>query len=263
MHFCLDQKNCSARKTGRHTTNEVAAIARSSARTSVPNPYAAQGPSVGPLIRARRRALSMTLQSLSDVSGVSAGYISQIERDQVTPTLGTLATLAGALSVGLDYFVAMPKVSDQLVRREARRRFSIDGVAQQYEQLGAELPNHEMSAFMIYVPAGYSSETVSHEGEEFIHVLQGDLEMTLDGETLHLRPGDSLQYRGNRRHAWANRTSEVTQVLWVGRLTHYPMKGLRTSGLPFDSIAPHRAGDRPAAADRPSTNPKRPAGDKV
>lgn len=205
----------------------------------------------------------MTLQSLSDISGVSVGYISQIERDQVTPTLGTLATLASALGVGLDYFVAIPRVSDQLVRREARRRFSIDGVAQQYEQLGAELPNHEMSAFMIYVPAGYGSETVSHEGEEFIHVLHGDLEMTLDGETLDLRPGDSLHYRGNRRHAWANRTGEVTQLLWVGRLILFPMKGLRTYGLPFDSVAPQRPADSLAAADQPSTSQKQPTGDKV
>lgn len=203
----------------------------------------------------------MTLQALSDGSGVSVGYISQIERDQVTPTLGTLASLARALGVGLDYFVAMPNVSDTLVRREDRRRFSLDGVTQQYEQLGVDLPNHEMSAFMIYVPNGYSSETVSHEGEEFIHVLQGELDITLDGESLALRRGDSLHFRGNRRHSWQNRSGGTAQLLWVGRLTHFPMKGVRAHGLPLDALAAGRAGGAPVDAGQSATNQKRATGD--
>lgn len=203
----------------------------------------------------------MTLQALSDDSGVSVGYISQIERDQVTPTLGTLASLARSLGVGLDYFVAMPKVSDALVRREDRRRFALDGVTQQYEQLGVNLPNHELSAFMIYVPDGYCSETVSHEGEEFIHVLQGELDITLDGERLSLRTGDSLQFRGNRRHSWQNSSGETAQLLWVGRLTLYPMKGVRAHGLPLDALAPGRAEGVPKETGQTSNDQKRATGD--
>jgi quercetin dioxygenase-like cupin family protein len=125
-------------------------------------------------------------------------YLSQIERDHVTPTLGTLAQIGRSLGVGLDYFVAMPKVSDSLVRAEHRRRFSLDGATQAYEKIGADIPTHEMSAFMIYVPPGYRSETVSHEGEEFMHVLDGEIDFTLDGERFTMRAGDSLHYRGNR-----------------------------------------------------------------
>jgi quercetin dioxygenase-like cupin family protein len=197
----------------------------------------------------------MTLKELSDAAGVSIGYISQIERDQVTPTLGTLAHVAQALGVGLDYFVSMPKVSDSLVRRKDRRRFSLDGMTQQYEQVGVELPNHEMSAFMIHVPAGYSSETVSHDGEEFIHVLVGQIEMVLDGEEFTMREGDSLHYRGNRQHSWSNRSSGTAQLLWVGRLTYFPMKGVRPQNLPLDIIAPGRGDTR----KRPVTKPQEPS----
>ncbi|MEO1678677.1 MAG: XRE family transcriptional regulator [Pseudomonadota bacterium] len=212
-------------------------------------------------MRARRRALSMTLQALSDASGVSVGYISQIERDHVTPTLGTLAALAQSLGTGLDYFVAMPKLSDSLVRREDRRRFSLDGVTQQYEQLGVEQPNHDLSAFMIYVPDGYSSETVSHEGEEFIHVLQGGVDVTLDGESLSLRTGDSLHFRGNRRHSWENRSGSTTQLLWVGRLSLYPMKGVRTHGLLLDAFAPGRAESVATETGQSPINQNRATGD--
>jgi transcriptional regulator with XRE-family HTH domain len=191
----------------------------------------------------------MTLQELSDAAGVSVGYISQIERDQVTPTLGTLALVAESLGVGLDYFVSMPRVSDLLVRREDRRRFSLDGVTQQYEQVGADLPNHEMSAFVIHVPDGYRSETVSHDGEEFIHVLAGRIEMALGDELFTMGEGDSLHYRGNRRHSWSNLSGTTAQLLWVGRLTCFPRTGARPKNLPLDMIAPGSADAR----QRPQT----------
>jgi len=53
-------------------------------------------PLVGPLIRARRRQLHMTLQTLADAAGISVGYVSQVERDLATPSLGTLALIARA-----------------------------------------------------------------------------------------------------------------------------------------------------------------------
>ena len=63
---------------------------------------------VGAIIRARRRQMQMTLQELGDSAGVSVGYLSQVERDHATPSLGTLAQVARALDVGIDYFIATP-----------------------------------------------------------------------------------------------------------------------------------------------------------
>jgi transcriptional regulator with XRE-family HTH domain len=207
-------------------------------------------PSVGPLIRSRRRTLGMTLQDLSDNAGVSVSYLSQIERDHVTPTLGTLAQIGRSLGVGLDYFVAMPTVSDSLVRAEDRRRFSLDGATQAYEKIGADIPTHEMSAFMIHVPPGYRSETVSHEGEEFIHVMDGEIDFTLDGERFTMRAGDSLHFRGNRFHAWTNRGESPAQLLWVGRLTFFPVKGARPPAMP-----PHDTLPADAGPEEPKNNP--------
>jgi transcriptional regulator with XRE-family HTH domain len=211
-------------------------------------------PKVGPLIRSRRRALDLTLQDLGQRAGVSVGYLSQIERDLVTPTLGTLAQVARALGVGLDYFVAMPTVSASLVRAGDRRRFSLDGATQAYEKIGADLPTHEMSAFMIHVPPGFRSETVSHEGEEFIHVLAGGIDFTLDGERFAMGPGDSLHYRGNRAHAWANPGDAPAQLLWVGRLTVFPLRATPPRAMPPHAMLPADAGpgdlqDQPAHAN--------------
>ena len=60
---------------------------------------------LGARMRTQRRRLSMTLQQLSAASGVSTGYLSQVERGNATPSLGTLNQIATALAVDLDHFV--------------------------------------------------------------------------------------------------------------------------------------------------------------
>lgn len=175
-------------------------------------------PTLGPLIRARRRQKSITLQDLSDRSGVSVGYLSQLERDNATPTLGTLAQIAKALGVGVDYFIATPRPVDALTVAARRMRFSIDGSSVVYERIGAEFPGSEMSSFIIHVPDGYRSETMSHAGEEIVYVLEGSVVQLLEGEEFRMNPGDSLHYRGNRPHGWYNDSGASAKLLWTGTL---------------------------------------------
>ena len=175
-------------------------------------------PTLGPLIRSRRRNMSITLQDLSDRSGVSVGYLSQLERDNATPTLGTLAQIAQALGVGVDYFIATPRPADALTRADTRMRFSIDGSSIVYERIGAEFPGSQMSSFILHVPDGFRSETMRHEGEEIVYVLEGNVVQVLEGEEFRMTPGDSLHYRGNRAHAWYNDSGAPARILWTGTL---------------------------------------------
>ena len=68
------------------------------------------------------------------------------------------------------------------------------------------------------VPPGYRSETVSHEGEEILYVLDGSITQRLDGEEMVMSAGDSLHFRGNRPHSWANHTDQPAKLLWTGTL---------------------------------------------
>lgn len=181
-------------------------------------PQQQTNPTLGPLIRARRRQKSITLQDLSDRSGVSVGYLSQLERDNATPTLGTLAQIARALDVGVDYFIATPRPADALTVADRRMRFSIDGSSLAYERIAAEFPGSEMSSFIIHVPPGYRSETMSHAGEEIVYVLEGSVVQLIDGEEFRMNPGDSLHYRGNRPHGWYNDSAAPAKLLWTGTL---------------------------------------------
>ncbi|EKF20000.1 helix-turn-helix domain-containing protein [Nitratireductor pacificus] len=186
---------------------------------------------IGVLIRARRRQLGLTLQQLGDAANLSVGYLSQVERDNATPTLGTLAGIARALGVGLDYFVAQPRAEDALTREEARPRFSIAGSSLIYERLGTEFPGNQLSSFILTVPPGYVSETVSHEGEELIYILEGSIIQSLDGQEMVMKAGDSLHYRGNTPHAWKNPNDTPARLLWAGTLTLFNAAGQPASHI--------------------------------
>ncbi|WP_309084655.1 XRE family transcriptional regulator [Chelativorans sp.] len=198
---------------------------------------------LGMLIRARRRKLGLTLQELGNAAGVSVGYLSQLERDNATPSLGTLAQIARALGVPLDYFVAAPRAEDALTRRDDRRRFSIDGSSIVYERLGAEFPGNVLSSFILTVPPGYASETVSHEGEEIIYILEGSITQFLDGKEMVMGEGDSLHFRGNVPHAWANPNDRPARMLWTGTLALFNAASRVALGSP-DIVAESRKTSR-------------------
>ena len=137
-------------------------------------------PKVGALIRARRRQLHMTLEEICQAAGISKGYLSQVERDHATPSLGTLAQIARSLDVGVDYFISTPSMEDGLTRSAERNRFSVDGSSIIYERIAADFTGNVLSSFVLNVPPGYRSETVSHEGEEILFILEGSITQRLD-----------------------------------------------------------------------------------
>ncbi|KKB10213.1 helix-turn-helix domain-containing protein [Devosia chinhatensis] len=194
-------------------------------------------PKVGALIRARRRQQQMTLMELGEAAAVSVGYLSQVERDHATPSLGTLAQIAKALGVSIDYFVAAPATHNALTRQGERNRFSLDGSSIVYERLGADFPGNQLSSFLMTVPPGYRSETVAHEGEEILFILEGAITQRLDGEEMVMSAGDSLHFRGNRPHSWSNHTNEPARLLWTGTLALF-----RSTARPRPAVAKPKAG---------------------
>lgn len=162
----------------------------------------------------------MTLQELGAESGVSVGYLSQVERGNATPSLGTLSQIAAALHVGVDYFISTPKTAESLTREGQRAKFSVAGSSINYEQIGAEFPGHELTSFIMHVPPGYSSEKVSHEGEEILYILEGSIVQVVDGKEYTMNVGDSIHYLGTSPHSWENKSGETARILFVGRMDY-------------------------------------------
>lgn len=188
---------------------------------------------LGQLIRKCRQRRNLTLKELCEKAGMSVGYLSQVERGNATPSLGTLAQISHALDLGLDYFVARPKPGDSVSYAKQRPKFSISDTGVSYEALSSEFPGHELSAFIMNCPPNFQSETFQHEGEEFIYILSGSIEKTLDGEAFTLREGDSLHYNGMIPHSWRTLGDTPAHMLWTGTLV--VLQGDSKNGLPGQS----------------------------
>ena len=176
----------------------------------------ARPPAFGGRIRDLRRKANMTLQTLADQAGISVGFLSQVERDKATPSLGTLANLAATLGVNVDTFISTPKPADSVTRQGERPRFALADSSLSYEHISTVLPGGTLSSLIIHIPAGYASEVTAHVGEELIIVLEGTVRQTLDETHFVLRPGDSLHFMGDTPHAFENVGDGPAKLLWTG-----------------------------------------------
>ncbi|MFN4101103.1 MAG: helix-turn-helix domain-containing protein, partial [Pararhodobacter sp.] len=139
----------------------------------------AQAPQFGGRIRELRHKAGLTLQALADEAGISVGFLSQVERNKATPSLGTLASLAAVLGVEINWFIATPQPADAVTRAGERARFSLADSSLAYERLDTRLPGGSLSSLIIHIPQGYASEVTRHTGEEMIYVLDGRIRQTL------------------------------------------------------------------------------------
>ena len=179
-------------------------------------PEPSQPPAFGGRIRDLRRKSGLTLQTLADQAGISVGFLSQVERGKATPSLGTLASLAAALGVDVDVFIATPKPADSVTRQGERPQFALADSSLRYERLSTVLPGGTLSSLVVHIPEGYASEVTAHVGEELIVVLDGTVKQTLGDATFVLHPGDSLHFMGDNPHSFANVGDGPARLLWTG-----------------------------------------------
>jgi transcriptional regulator with XRE-family HTH domain len=204
--------------TGTDLTGHTDDMTDTTSRTAPP--AARQTPALlGQHIRTQRRKLHLTLKTVAERANLSVGYLSQVETDKAVPTLGTLAQIAEALETDLDRFIAAPRPDTALSKAKDRKRFSLPGSPLQYESISADYAGSELSSYILHVPPGYASETVTHEGEEIIVILDGEIRQVLGDATMTMRPGDALHYSGSTPHAWSNIGTTPARVLWTGTLS--------------------------------------------
>ncbi|NOY44106.1 MAG: helix-turn-helix domain-containing protein, partial [Deltaproteobacteria bacterium] len=156
---------------------------------------------VGERIRQVREEAGVTLQELADRTGYTSALLNQIENHMVSPPLGALGRIAQALGVRLgDLWGESPGEPYTIVRKGERRQVSRfaskEGVSYgyTYESLGFGKKDRRVEPFLITLepPTVPHPKPSVHEGEEFLFVLEGRMEVHLAGHTDVLEPGDSI-----------------------------------------------------------------------
>lgn len=161
-------------------------------------------------LRARRK---LSLAQVAQAVGISVGFLSALERSQMSGSVGTLRKLARFYKTNiLDFFDASGASGRQV--HPAERKVLELGAGVRMELLAWGNTVMEPHLFRVAPDAG-SGDSYTHEGEEFIYVMRGDLKITLNDEEYHLKPGDSFYFESATPHRWKNPGRKETLVLWI------------------------------------------------
>ena len=173
------------------------------------------GLSVGARLRRARRERRMSLRALAAEAGVSATYISAIERGFGPPSIAVLQKLTAALGLTVAALVEPSPPASALVRAGQANLLQIGVAGVKIENLAPAARRLESQLFTVAPGAG-SGGAYRHEGEEFLYVLEGVLEIWLDRNEHHLvRAGDSLCFASGRGHRWRNCGQQTARILWI------------------------------------------------
>lgn len=178
------------------------------------------GSSVGPRLKFRRKEVGITLKQLSEKTGLTASFLSQVERGVVNVSWRSLQIIAEALEVPYLYFLAenktfakettkeklsisrektnqkLPRYS-HVVRGHARPKLSLHNPDITYELLVPSM-NQKMVAFLGKVAPGTNNiaRRLRKPTEEFIFVFSGEVKIVLDSDDYILKAGDSIYFEG-------------------------------------------------------------------
>jgi DNA-binding transcriptional MerR regulator len=161
-------------------------------------------------LRAKRR---LSLARVAHAVGISVGFLSALERSQMSGSVGTLRKLARFYKTNiLDFFDATGPSSRQV--QPEQRKVLEAGPGVRMELLAWGNTVMEPHLFRVAPEAG-SGDSYTHEGEEFLYVLRGELAITLQKEEYRLKAGDSFYFESATPHHWKNPGRAETWVLWV------------------------------------------------
>ncbi len=160
---------------------------------------------VGKKIRDLRLRRGLTVQQLATASGLSKGFISQVENDRTSPSLATLADVAKALDVSVAYLVVDEDPVPYVVRADERQSMDSTGNVTRVEVLSAA-PKRNLELLWIEFAPGMpiGDQRHYHHGEECMLVLEGRIGMTCGEHSFVLEAGDSIHYDGRVPHAIEN-----------------------------------------------------------
>ena len=180
---------------------------------------------IGGKIKDLRERNFYTLHDLAAKTGISKSVLAEIESDEVMPPVATLLKLARALNIGMAHFFKDEAPVEQVSVTRAGERLSVkrrphhrDGeVDYIYESLEARMPGKHMEPLLVEFVPMETAEMVftSHEGEEFLFLLDGKLEFRTNDRVEILSAGDALYFDSALNHSFRSLTEAPARAVVV------------------------------------------------
>lgn len=167
---------------------------------------------IGRRIRELRKNKALTIKEMASGIGLSVGLISQIENEQVTPAISTLMKISSFLGVDITHFFQAEETRElfTVVRGKERFTSSRRGVGEKfdlgyaYEALAFKQAKKRMEPFIVTFDLKEKGNMAffSHEGEEFIYIMEGKVEFCIEDKTTVLEENDSLYFDSSKLHGY-------------------------------------------------------------
>ena len=176
---------------------------------------------IGVKVRHARMVKGMTLRELAMAAGCSESLVSKIENGKSTPSLNMLQKIAKGLDITVGQMFAQADEPDKAVTRAGDRMMVHTDAGRKGENLVLErlIPasdGHLLQGNIHHIGVGGGSEgMLQHDGEEFGYVLEGELELTLDGKSHAISTGDSFCFRSERPHGYRNIGDTPARIIWL------------------------------------------------
>ncbi|NIE77910.1 helix-turn-helix domain-containing protein [Pantoea sp. Tr-811] len=166
-----------------------------------------------------RKKLGVTLEALAEKSGMTKSYLSKVERGLNTPSIAAALKLARALNVQVEELFAEEQPGQSLyslVRQGERQALVGDGQGQGYAALTRQVGQRSLLPFLIQPPTAFSDPTFKeHQGEEFLFVHAGQVEVDFMSERVMLQQGDALHFNAQTPHRLRSVGEQPAQLLVV------------------------------------------------
>ncbi|MCP4718865.1 MAG: cupin domain-containing protein [Desulfobacteraceae bacterium] len=168
---------------------------------------------IGKRIKRARLDKKMSLDTMANETGLSKEFIKKIEGGEKRPSVGTLLQISRTLQ--LDSGFLLKEQEDTTEERSQAYTKRTDNYA--YTPLTPGAENKHLKAFRIVVDAGESHDGVGfhHEGEEFVYVLEGRVEVQVGDHINILEPGDSLHFNSGIKHDLRNVGDKDAELIVV------------------------------------------------
>jgi len=169
---------------------------------------------LGERLKDVRAEKGISLDFLANETGFSVDYLSRLENGQTMPPVATILRLSRALEI--DSGVFLKEERDQADKKKAED-FKKRTEDYSYQTLTPEALHKHLKAFRVFIDPVSEHKGVSyqHEGEEFVYVLKGTVEVAVGENRNILNPEDSLHFNSSIVHKLRNLSSERAEMLVV------------------------------------------------
>lgn len=178
---------------------------------------------VGDSVKEIREKKGLSIRDISQRTGLDSGILREIEKGEVSPPLGTIIKLAKALDMKMGYFISGAEdLPFTIVRKDERKlisRYDSDKSKRygyEFSSLAPYKKNRHMEPFIVTLePSDTEEERSTHDGQEFIYVLEGTMEVRLEKDICLFEPGDAIYFDSTVPHLVKCHGEKTTKLLAV------------------------------------------------